>query len=168
MALGEALIEVLRAELAVVAEAWKGSLRQLGIALGMFAAAGYVALVCLPALLIYALVLGLQDLLAWAFAPREWPIWASALVVAVLVTLVVYLVAMMALKRLRERFENPVATVKDRVADHTAWWNDRVLRGLESDNDTAGANGGANDARQGHPSEDDTGDPTAGETPPGS
>ncbi len=179
VALGESLIEVLRAELAVIGEAWKGSLRHLGIALGFFAVAGYVALVCLPALLIFALVLGLQDLLFWAFAFRglEWPLWATGLVVALLVALVVYLLVMMALKRLRERFENPVATVKERVADHTAWWNDRVLNGhghasgatgLESDNDTAGAKGEANDAEQRHPRQDDAGDGSAGETPPGS
>lgn len=176
VALGEALIGVLRAELAVIAEAWKGSLRHLGIALGMFAVAGYIALVCLPALLIFALVLGLQRLLAWTFAHwgMAWPLWASALVVAALVALVVYLIVRMAVKRLRDRFESPVATVQERVADHTAWWNERVLNGHESaegatrpESDNGGAPDGEGGARQGHPGEDDAGDGATGETSPG-
>ncbi len=155
-ALGESLIEVLRAELAVIGEAWKGSLRHLAVALGFFAVAGYVALVCLPALLIFALVQGLHKGL-------DWPLWGAALVVAALVVLIVYVLVMLALKRLHKRFENPVATVRLRVADHTAWWNDRVLKGLEQDNETAGASDGAYD--EGHA---DAGDRSPDEKPPGS
>ncbi len=173
VALGQSLIEVLRAELAVISEAWKGSARHLGIALAMFAVAGYVALVCLPALLIFALVHGLQSLLEWAYAP--WPLWGSALVVAVLVALVVYLIVRLAVKRLRERFESPVATVQERVADHQAWWNERVLNesgstsgasSLQSDNE--GASDGEGDREQEHSGQDDAGDGSPGDKPPGS
>ncbi len=164
-ALGESLIEVLRAELAVIGEAWKGSLRHLGIALGLFAVAGYVALVCLPTLVILALVAGMVAL--------GMPLWGAALVVIALVVTFVAVVVALAKKRLHERFENPVATVKDRVADHTAWWNERVLNGhdtasLEEDNSTEGARSGADDAEQGYPRQDDPGDRPIGEKPPGS
>lgn len=168
-ALGQSLIEVVQAELAIIGEAWKGSFRHLAIVLGLFTAAGYVALVCLPALLIFALVFAVQDLLTWAFAFRgwSWPLWGSALVVAILVALVIYLVVKLALKRLHERFESPVAVVKHRVADHAAWWNERVLDGRERvsseaapepDNDTAEAKGEADDAQEGHSARDDAGD----------
>ncbi len=159
-AFGEALVEVLRAELAVITEVWSRSFRELAIALGLLAAAGYVTLVCLPALLIFAMVFGLHSGLGW-------PLWGAALAVAGLVTLVVALVAGLAFKRLRDRFESPVETVKIRVADHASWWNERILsdgegadgaHNLEQDNDGAGAVDGASER----------GDGTAGEPPSGS
>ncbi len=118
-ALGQSLIEVLRAELAVIGEAWKRSGRELGIALGLFAAAAYVGLICLPALLILALVAGLD---IWL------PLWGAALVAAALVAVIVYLLVMLAMNRLHKRCENPVTAVKHRFADHIAWWNERVLQ----------------------------------------
>ena len=159
-AFGEALVEVLRAEMAVITEVWSRSFRELAVALGLLAAAGYVSLVCLPALLIFALVFGLHTGLGW-------PLWGSALAVAALVTLIVALVAALALRRLRDRFENPVETVKHRVADHAAWWNERILSegegavgadSLGQGNDGAGAVDGASER----------GDGTAGEPPSGS
>ena len=120
VALGEAMIEVLRAELEVIAEAWQRSGRELAIALGLLAAAAYVGLVCLPALLLLAAVAGLLAL--------GLPLWGAALVVAGLVTLVVALVAWIATRRLARRCENPITTVTDRLSDHVAWWHERVLR----------------------------------------
>ncbi len=119
-ALGQALIEVLRAELAVVAEVWKRSGRELGIALGVLALAAYLALVCLPALLIFAAVVGLE-------AGLGWPLWGAALAVAGLVVLVIAILALVVRQRLAKRFESPVATVQHRLADHTAWWSERIL-----------------------------------------
>ncbi len=154
IALGESLIEVLRAELAVIGEVWKRSGRELGIALGMFVVAAYVALICLPALLILALVAGLE---IWL------PLWAAALVAAALVAAIVFLLARLALSRLVKRCENPVATVQYRFADHIAWWNERVLLGEESpgepDEATADPEG---------PGKDVTGDRSADQPPPGS
>ena len=169
VALGQSLFEVVRAELAVIREAWAGSMRQLAIAVGMFAVAGYIALVCLPPLLIFALVHGLHQGLGW-------PLWATALVVAALVALCIYLIVRLASKRLRERFESPVATVKERVADHTAWWNDSLLNApgsdagatsLKEDNPTAGAKGGANEAPEGQSGQDQADDRSAGDEPSG-
>ena len=147
-ALGQSLIEVLRAELEVIAEAWKRSGKELGIALGLLAAAAYVALVCLPALLIFAGVVGLN-------AGLGWPLWASALAVAALVTLVVLLIVWIAVKRPQRRCESPVTTVRDRFSDHVTWWNERILY----DRKTLGGT----DEAQGN----DGGDRTAGESPTG-
>ncbi len=120
VALGEAMIEVLRAELAVISEAWRRSGRELGIALGMLAVAAYVALVCLPALFILAMVAGLHA--------AGLPVWGAALVVAAVVALAVWLVVKLAFRRLARRCENPVATVKTRFSDHVAWWHEKILR----------------------------------------
>lgn len=160
-AFGEALIEVLRAELAVITETWKRTGRELAFALALLVAAGYVALICLPTLLILALVAGLVAL--------GMPIWGAALAVAGLVALLIGLIAWLAVHRLQKHAENPVATVKDRFADHTAWWNDRVLKGAE-DEETAGGPDGAEQhrtgvAETGRPA--DRGDRSAGETPSG-
>ncbi len=119
-ALGQALVEVLRAELAVVAEAWKRSGRELGVALGVLAVAAYLALICLPSLFIFAAVVGLE-------AGLGWPLWAAALAVAGLVMVVIAVLALVVKHRLVRRFENPVATVQHRLADHKAWWSDRIL-----------------------------------------
>ncbi len=145
-ALGEALIEVLRAELAVIAEAWKRSGRELGVALGVLALAAYLALVCLPALLIFAAVAALS---------LVWPLWAAALAVAGLVVLVIAVLALVAKHRMTRRFENPVATVQHRLTDHKAWWSERIL--------SAGTTAGDSDEAP----EDDR-DRSPGEPPAGS
>lgn len=155
-ALGEALIEVLRAELAVIAEAWKKSARELAVFLGVLAVAGYVALVCLPALLIFAAVTGLHVGLGW-------PLWGSALTVAAAVALLVSVAVWIALKRLQKKGENPVATVRDRFADHVAWWQDSILR----DDRTLGETDGVEDGPQGRQG-NDAGIGSTGETPRGS
>ncbi len=156
-AFGEALVEVLRAELEVITEVWSRSFRELALALAMLAAAGYVALICLPTLLIIAMVSALS---------LVWPVWGAALAVAALVTLIVALVAALAFKRLRDRFENPVETVKHRVADHAAWWNERILNegegaagadSLGQGNDGAGAVDGASERDDGTASEPPSG-----------
>ncbi len=35
--------------------------------------------------------------------------------------------ALVVKQRLGRRFENPVATVQHRLADHQAWWSERIL-----------------------------------------
>ena len=119
-ALGQAMIDVLRAELAVIQETWQRSAMEAGKAAAIFAVVAYLGLVCLPTLLIFALVTGLHGGLGW-------PLWASALAVAGLVILVAAMLAGIALYLLRSRFESPVATVQHRFADHRAWWSDRIL-----------------------------------------
>ena len=140
-ALGESLVEVLRAELAVLAEGWKRSGRELGIAIALVVAAGYVALICLPTLLIIALAAGLHAL--------GLPLWGAALVVAAVVMLVIGLMAWIAVKRL-ERCENPVAAAKDRFSDHVAWWQESILM----DDRTLGAADGSQDDAGDGPAEE--------------
>ena len=148
-ALGESLFEVVRAELEVVGESLKRSGRWLGISLGLFAAAGFLILACLPALLILAAVAGLRE-------GRGWPLWAAALAVAGVVLIIGLVLALIARVVLARRFENPVATVRYRFADHVAWWDERIL----SDDRTQG---GADEAREALV----RGDGTAGEPPAG-
>lgn len=119
-ALGEALVEVFRAEVTVVAEAWKRSGKELGKALGLAVVALYLALICLPTLLLAALVSGLMEGFGW-------PLWGAALTVAGGVVLVLAVLGGIAAYIVKNRFESPVATVRHQVADHRAWWSERVL-----------------------------------------
>ena len=119
-ALGEALIEVLRAEAAVIGETWQRSGRELGKVLAVVGVAGYLGLICLPTLLLAALVSGLMDGLGW-------PLWGAALAVAGVVALVIFILARVVVHLMTHRFESPVTTVQHRLADHRAWWSERVL-----------------------------------------
>ena len=119
-ALGESLIEVLRAELAVIGETWQRSGRELGKVLAVVVAAGWLGLICLPSLLLFALLTGLHSGL-------EWPLWGAALAVAGVVALTILVLALIAVYLMKHRFESPVATVRHRLADHRAWWSERVL-----------------------------------------
>ncbi len=162
IALGESLIEVLRAELAVIGEAWQRSGRELAIALGIFAFAAYIALICLPVLLILALVAGLD---IWL------PLWGAALVTAALVAVIVYVLVMVASNRMLKRCENPVATVTDRFADHVVWWNERVLQSDATlDSSPSGGPGESDDATVAPEGQEPNvaGERSAGEPPPGS
>ncbi len=139
-------VEVFRAELAVISETLQRSARELGKAAGLLAVVAYLASVCLPSLLIFALVTGLHTGLGW-------PLWGAALAVAALVVVVAVILVSLAVYLLQNRFESPVVTVQDRVADHRAWWSDRVLSDVTTQGD-------ADEAL-------DTSDPAPGESPPG-
>lgn len=143
-AFGEAVVEVLRAEAALVTETWARSGRELGKVAGIVVAAGFLALVCLPSLLLFALLTGLHSGLGW-------PLWGAALAVAALVVVVVVVLMAIARYLMANRFENPVATVKERVADHRAWWDERILAQGTEEGDADGAL--------------DTGDRESGEPP---
>ncbi len=143
-ALGEALIEVLRAEAAVVGETWKRSGRELGKVLAIVVTAGYLALICLPTLLLAALVSGLIE----AFG---WPLWATALVVTAVVCLVIFILVRVAVYLMTRRFESPASTMRHRVEDHRAWWSERILSDGREEGEVDG--------------ESDTGDGTAGGQP---
>lgn len=145
-ALGQTAIEVVRAELAVISETWQRSARELGKAAGILVVVAYLGLICLPSLLLFALLSGLHSGLGW-------PLWGAALAVSAVVVLVALLLARLALYLLSRRFENPVATVQERLADHRAWWSERLV----GDGTTKGD---ADEAL-------DTGDPAPGEPTPG-
>ena len=131
-AFGEAVVEVLRAEAALVAETWKRSGRELGKVAGIVVAAGYLGLVCLPSLLLFALLTGLHSGLGW-------PLWGAALAVAALVVVLVVVLVAIARYLMTNRLENPVTTVKERVADHRAWWDERILPQGIKEGDADGA-----------------------------
>ncbi len=145
-AFGEAVIEVLRAEVAVVGETWKRSGRELAKVLGLAVAVAYLGLIMIPTLLLFALLTGLHSGLGW-------PLWGAALAVVAVAALVALVLVRVAIHLMTRRFESPVATVKHRFADHVEWWNERVL----SDGKTEG---GADEAL-------DTGDRESGEPTPG-
>lgn len=119
-AFGAAAVGVLQAELALVRETWHRSMRELGKAAGLALAAGYLGLLVLPALLVFALLDGLS-------AGLGWPPWVAALAVAAVVAVVAFVLYKIAGRVVARRVESPVATVKHRVSDHVDWWNERVL-----------------------------------------
>ena len=120
-AVGEALIAVLRAEAEVIGETWRSSSREIGRVVGLVVILAYLSLICVPSLLILALLMGLHTGLGW-------PLWVAALVVAAVVSVLGLILARIALHLLTHRFESPIATVKHRFADHRAWWGEKILK----------------------------------------
>ena len=115
--LGEALLTVLKAELATLQEDLKGSGRHLVVALGLLGAA-LVVLFWLTGLLIAFLVAVLSIWLQ---------LWAATLVVLLLFVAGAGLLVWLGLRRLRQ-IENPVETVRRHVDDHLDWLHNRLLR----------------------------------------
>lgn len=143
--MGDALLEVYRAELAQLGQDLAASGRRLGLALGLFAAAAMVAfwtLAALVAFLILVLVrLGL-------------PPWGAAGVVLLVCLLVLVALGLVGTWHLR-RAENPLDVARRRLDDHRDWFAERLLPAdeappAEEDPDEAAA-GGA-----GHVSGDET------------
>ena len=143
---GVALLDVVRAELAVVGDSLKRSSRELGIGVALAIGAAFLFVVCVPALLILSAVAGLHSGLGW-------PLWGAALAVAGGVAVIGGILGALAWYVMSRRFENPVATVQNRVADHVAWWNQRIL----TDETTLGESN----------EDPEPGDGTSGEPPSG-
>lgn len=115
-ALGQALIEVFKAELAEMSEELGVSAKHLGWALAFFGAAAFLTFWMLPAFMFLAgLVLAI-----WL------PAWAAALIVVVFFLLVMAILGFLGYRRIR-KLENPVETVRQRYDEHKEWWNDRLL-----------------------------------------
>jgi len=116
--LGEAVLEVLRAEMAVLAEQWKkaGFLLALALALG---GGVFFSMFWLLGLVVLATV----DLVRKV---QEWQLWQASLVVAALLLLLMLLALLVAWLLVR-RLENPLGAVRDRISDHLAWWQDKLL-----------------------------------------
>jgi hypothetical protein len=110
--LGEALLDVLRAEVATLQEDLTRSGRIAGGALALLGA----ALVLL--FWVFALVAVLH---IWL------PLWASALIVLALFTGAAALLGWLGVRRFKQ-VENPVQTVRRRVDDHLDWWQNTLLR----------------------------------------
>ena len=114
--LGEALLEVWRAELATLQDDLSRSGRHLGVALGLFGAAVLV-LFWTFGLLLFVLVSLLHIWLPW---------WGAALVVLALFLIAIAVLALLGRRRLRQ-VENPVETVRRRVDSHLDWWQHGLL-----------------------------------------
>ncbi len=114
--LGQAYLDLLRAEWAAVRRDLARSGKRLAWAAGLFGAAAAVGF-WLVATLIYTLV---AVLAIWL------PQWGAALVVLGLLVLVVAGLALAGVAHLK-RVENPAAVVGRRYEDHLDWWDDRLL-----------------------------------------
>ena len=114
--LGEALLEVWRAELDTLQQDFQRSSRYLGMALAFLGAAAVLGF-WIVGLLLFALVALLHIWLPW---------WASSLIVLVLFMLAAAVLANLGVKRLKN-VESPVATVRRRVDSHLDWWQHGLL-----------------------------------------
>jgi hypothetical protein len=114
--LGESLVEVLRAEVGSLQEDLKRSGRSFGVALGLFGAAALL-LFWILGLLVFSVV---SILAIWL------PMWAAALIVLALFTLVAGLLVWRGVAAMRQ-VENPVDSVKRHVDDHLDWWQTNLL-----------------------------------------
>lgn len=114
--LGEALLAVLRAELAALGTDLRRSGRFLAVGLALLGAAAGV-LFWTFGLLLFTLV---------AVAAIWLPLWGAALAVLALFVAVAGVLAGLGIARLR-RIENPATDLSRRVADHLDWWQHRLL-----------------------------------------
>lgn len=118
--LGGAVLTLLKAELEVIERELGASGKNLGIGLGLFAAAGAFGFWTLG-VATYFLI---QLLALWL------PLWAASLVLTVLFALIVGGLAFAGLKKL-EKVENPLGTVRRRIEDNAEWWQSRVIEPAE-------------------------------------
>lgn len=138
-ALGEAFIEVLRSEWDVLWRTWRASFRHV-----LFAALCFVLAGCFLFMAVALLVTAAVQIVALWFEP-----WKATLIVAAGVVLVVSALAAVGYFVYLRRFENPIRTGQERLADHLEWWRERLLRGErvlpegvdhdESSDETSGA-----------------------------
>jgi hypothetical protein len=115
--LGEALLEVLRAEVATLQEDLSRSGRIAGGALALLGAA-LILLFWIVGLLIFAMI---AVLAIWL------ELWAASLIVLGLFLLATGILAWLGVNRLK-KVENPVQTFRRRVDDHLDWWQNTLLR----------------------------------------
>ncbi len=115
--LGEALLEVLRAEVATLQEDLSRSGRIAGGALALFGVA-LILLFWILGLLIFSLV---------AVAAIWLPLWGASLVVLALFLAAAAVLSWIGVKRLKQ-VENPLQTFRRRVDDHLDWWQSTLLR----------------------------------------
>jgi hypothetical protein len=114
--LGEALLEVWRAELGTLQEDLQRSGRHLGVALGIFGAAA-VLLFWIVGLLLFVLVSLLHVWMPW---------WGASLIVLALFVIAAAILARFGLARMRQ-VENPLEVVRRRVDSHFDWWQHGLL-----------------------------------------
>ena len=114
--LGQAGGELLRSEVDALGSDLADSGATLTRAIGLFVAAAFVIFWAIGALG----YLSIELLALWL------PRWGAALSVLVLLLIVVWILWILAKRKLHEA-EKPTETVRRRVADHLDWWHERVL-----------------------------------------
>jgi hypothetical protein len=115
--LGEALLDVLRAEVATLQEDLTRSGRIAGGALALLGVALILAF-WIVGLLVFTLI---AVLAIWL------QLWAAALIVLGLFLAATAILAWMGVNRFKQ-VENPVQTFRRRVDDHLDWWQNTLLR----------------------------------------
>lgn len=115
--LGEALLDVLRAEVSTLQEDLSRSGRIAGGALALLGVA-LILLFWIVGLLIFALI---AVLAIWL------QLWAASLIVLGLFLIATGILAWLGVNRLKQ-VENPVQTFRRRVDDHLDWWQNTLLR----------------------------------------
>lgn len=119
-ALGEAFFAVLESEWEVLVRSWwSGTVRRVIFAALFFAGAA-LSVVLVAALLVVAAVM----IAAIWVEP-----WQAVLIVAGAVLLLGLTLGAVGYFVYFRRFENPVGTAKERLADHLEWWRERLLEG---------------------------------------
>lgn len=113
--LGSSVLALIRAELEALEKDLSISAKNLGLGLGLFAAAGAFGFWTLGVATYFFIHL----VAIWL------PVWGAALVVTLVFTLVVAGLAFAGWRKL-EKFENPVGTVRRRLEDNLDWWQSRV------------------------------------------
>lgn len=122
---GEAFLDVLRAEVATAAEELGRSGRALVRALALLAAAAGVAFWVIGLLLYFAV-----ELLALVL-----PRWGAVGVVLGVFVLVALVLALVARAKLRG-IEAPTTILQRRLADHRSWWQARVAADGDEDEES--------------------------------
>jgi len=126
--LGQAGTNLLRSEIDALGSDLAASGASLTRAVGLFLAAACVIFWAIGALGFFSI-----ELLA-LWLPR----WGAALIVFVLLLVVVWILWVLAKKKLRQA-ERPTETIRRRVTDHLDWWQDRVLDDTSARRDRFGS-----------------------------
>lgn len=118
--LGQALVDLVKAELAAIGDELAASGKQLGVGLALLAAAAAFGF-WTAAVLIYTVI---QVIALWL------PLWAASAIVTGAFALVVAVLAILGIRRLR-RLEGPARTLGRHLQDHREWWNAELLAGAD-------------------------------------
>lgn len=115
--LGQSLLDVLQAEVEALQGDFARTGRHLGIGAVLLGGAAVVAF-----WLVGALTFAIGAVLAiWL------PVWAAAWIVVGLFLLLALALGIPGWRQLKKA-ENPAETLKRRLGDHLAWWQDSLLR----------------------------------------
>ena len=123
-ALGESVLEVLKAEFAVLGEDWKDAGKKIGILL---------ALVIISLGIVVAIIqVGFYASLHAFAAVFEWPLWLAGFVVCGIGLLIIAIIGTIAYFAIVRKLESPVASAQQRMGDHFAWWQQQFFADEQS------------------------------------